>query len=59
MRPVVLILGILIALMGTVFGLQGAGLLPTAFMIGPVWIAIGSGVALVGIAVAAFGAWKG
>ncbi len=59
MRPILMILGILIVLVGTVFALQGAGLMPTDFMIGPTWIAIGSGVALVGVVLAAFGVKTG
>ncbi len=55
MRPILMILGILIILVGTVFALQGAGLIPTTFMIGPAWIAIGSGVAVVGLGFAALG----
>jgi hypothetical protein len=41
--------------MGLVFALQGAGFLPTTFMIGPAWIAIGSVVAVVGLGLAVFG----
>ncbi|MEE9197027.1 MAG: hypothetical protein V3U45_02690 [bacterium] len=55
MRPILLIPGVLILLMGLVFALQGAGFLPTDFMNGPAWIAIGSGVAIVGLGLAAFG----
>ncbi len=59
MRPILMILGILIVLVGTVFALQGAGLIPTTFMIGPAWIAIGSVVAVVGLGFAALGLRKG
>ncbi len=55
MRPILVILGILILLVGTVIALQGAGLIPTTFMIGPAWIAIGSVVAVGGVGFAAFG----
>lgn len=44
-----MIAGLLIALMGTVWALQGAYLVPATFMRGPEWIAIGGVVALVGL----------
>ncbi len=59
MRPILLIPGVFILLMGLVFALQGAGFLATDFMIGPAWIAIGSGVAIVGLGLAAFGLRSG
>ena len=59
MRPILVIPGVLILLMGVVFALQGAGVLPTTFMSGPIWIAIGSGVALIGLGLTAFGVRTG
>lgn len=48
MRLFLLIGGVLVGLMGAVWALQGAWLLPATFMRGPEWIAIGSMVAAVG-----------
>ena len=44
------IAGIVVTLMGVAWALQGAYILPATFMRGPEWIAIGSGVALAGLA---------
>jgi hypothetical protein len=59
MRPILVVPGVLILIMGVVFALQGAGLVPTTFMIGPIWIAIGSGVAVVGVVLTAWGSRTG
>jgi len=58
MRPILVIIGIVLALLGTVWALQGAYVLPATFMQGPEWIAIGSAVALGGILLAVMGARK-
>lgn len=47
---VLLIVGLVVALMGTLWAMQGAYLIPATFMRGPDWIAIGLGVAAVGVA---------
>ncbi len=49
MRLYRFIAGILIALMGAVWALQGAWLLPASFMRGPEWILIGGAVAVFGL----------
>lgn len=48
MRIGLLIAGALILLMGVVWALQGAWILPATFMRGPEWIAYGSALAAVG-----------
>lgn len=57
MRPVFVAIGVIVLLMGAVWALQGAYVLPATFMRGPEWIAIGGGVALVGLAVTGVG-WR-
>lgn len=57
MRPVFVAVGVIVLLMGAVWALQGAYVLPATFMRGPEWIAIGGGVALVGLAVTGLG-WR-
>ena len=57
MKPVLVIVGIIVVLMGAVWALQGAWLLPATFMRGPLWVGIGGAVALVGLLVAVFG-WR-
>jgi len=54
-RPVLVIIGLIILLMGAVWALQGAYFLPATFMRGPEWIAIGGVVAIVGLVLAFFG----
>lgn len=49
MRLLLFIGGFLLALMGLVWALQGAWVLPATFMRGPEWIGIGSFVAAVGL----------
>lgn len=58
MRPVLVIPGALVLVMGVVFALQGAGYVPTTFMVGTTWIVIGSVVALLGLALVLFGALR-
>ncbi|TLZ50367.1 MAG: hypothetical protein E6K18_07295 [Methanobacteriota archaeon] len=55
MRPVLVIIGLIVVLMGATWALQGAYLLPATFMRGPEWIAIGGGVAILGLLIAIFG----
>lgn len=55
MRPVLVILGVVILLIGIGFALQGAYIIPATFMRGPEWIAIGIGVAVVGAVVLLMG----
>lgn len=55
MKPVLVVLGLIIIIMGIAWALQGAGYLPTSFMTGTPWVAIGSGVAVGGGFLAAFG----
>ncbi|TLZ80791.1 MAG: hypothetical protein E6K05_07600 [Methanobacteriota archaeon] len=56
MRMIAVIIGVLIALAGVVWALQGIGVMPGSFMSNnPPWIWIGAGTALFGIVLAAFG----
>lgn len=57
MRPLFVVVGIIVLLMGTVWALQGAYLLPATFMRGSTWVGIGIGVAGVGLLVATLG-WR-
>lgn len=57
MRPLLVVVGIIVLLMGAVWALQGAYLLPATFMRGPSWIGIGAAVAVVGLLVAIYG-WR-
>lgn len=56
MRPIFIIVGAILALLGTGFALQGAYVIPATFMRGPEWIAIGAAVALGRLLLAAKGA---
>ena len=55
MRPVLLVVGAIILLMGVAYALQGAHILPATFMRGPEWIAIGAAVAGFGVAIVFLG----
>ena len=56
MRLILVLLGALIALAGTVWALQGVGVILGSFMSNnPSWIWIGAGTALVGLGLVAFG----
>ncbi len=55
MRPILVVVGIIVLLMGAVWALQGAYVLPATFMRGNTWIAIGAGVAVFGIVIAFLG----
>ena len=53
MRTLVLVVGILVALAGAVFALQGAGILPGSYMTGDrLWLVIGMVMVPVGLAMA-------
>jgi len=54
-RPVLVIAGVIVLLMGLVWALQGAYVLPATFMRGAEWIAIGGGVSLLGLVLAWWG----
>lgn len=55
-RVLAVVLGVLITLAGTVWSLQGVGLIPGSFMSNnPTWIWIGAATAIVGLALLAFG----
>ena len=58
-RRLVVAAGVVVILMGAVWALQGAYIIPATFMRGPSWIAIGSVVALVGLAVTILGLQRG
>ncbi len=55
-RPVLIVLGLIALLMGVVWALQGAWVLPATFMRGDAWIGIGSAVAFAGLVITALGA---
>jgi len=49
MRPIFVVLGLIVVLLGVAWALQGAYILPASFMRGPEWIAIGTAVASGGV----------
>ena len=49
MRVVLFVVGLIVALNGAVWALQGAYVVPATFMRGPEWIAIGATVFAVGL----------
>lgn len=55
MKPVLVVPGVVLFLVGLVWALQGADVLPTTVMTGTPWIVIGSVVAFAGVALAAAG----
>ena len=60
MRWALFILGILMILMGTVWMLQGVGILPGSVMTGdPFWARVGSGLMVGGLVVCGLGLWLG
>ncbi|OGS49788.1 MAG: hypothetical protein A3K65_03275 [Euryarchaeota archaeon RBG_16_68_12] len=59
MRPLLVVVGVIVFLMGLVWALQGAYVLPATFMRGDSWVAIGAVVAIAGFLVSAFGARSG
>ena len=57
MRWIVIVIGVVLALFGTVWLLQGLSILPGTFMRGSqLWVIIGGAVALVGLALVVTGA---
>ena len=58
MRVLITGFGGIVFLMGVVFALQGADLLPTTFMRGRTWIGIGAAIAIVGLLAIFFGLRK-
>jgi hypothetical protein len=58
MRIILVAIGIVLALFGALWTLQGFGIAPGTFMYkNPTWIVIGLLAALVGVAIAVFG-WR-
>jgi hypothetical protein len=56
MRVIVVVIGILVALAGTVWALQGVGMVLGSFMSNnPTWIWIGAATAVIGLGLAVFG----
>lgn len=52
--------GIVMILMGTVWMLQGVGILPGSVMTGdPFWARVGSGLMIAGLAICGLGLWLG
>lgn len=58
MRVLITGFGGIVFLMGAVFALQGANVLPTTFMRGQTWIGIGAAIAIIGLLVLFFGLRK-
>ena len=57
-RQLLVVFGVLIALGGAVWALQGAGVIGGSFMSNnPTWIGIGAATVVVGAALAAVGLW--
>lgn len=60
MRPILVVVGGLIVLMGIVFALQGVGVIPGSFMSNnPPWVLIGAATAAVGLVLAVVGIRSG
>jgi hypothetical protein len=58
MRIILIAVGIVLALFGALWTLQGLGIAPGSFMYkNPTWIVIGLVAVLIGLAIAAFG-WR-
>ncbi len=49
MRPLFVVVGVIVLLMGAGWALQGAYVIPATFMRGPGWIGIGAALAAVGL----------
>jgi uncharacterized membrane protein len=60
MRPILVVVGLLIVLMGVVWAFQGLGVIPGSFMSNnPPWIGIGATTAAVGFVLAFVGIRSG
>lgn len=58
MRPILVVLGLLVALAGSVWTLQGIGVIRGSFMSNnPTWVGIGAVTVVVGVGLVAFGLW--
>ena len=55
MRPLYIVVGFIVFLLGIGWALQGAYFLPSTLMRGPEWVGIGGAVALLGLALALLG----
>jgi len=55
MRPLYIVVGSVVFLLGIGWALQGAYILPATFMRGPEWVGIGGAVAIFGVALAILG----
>ncbi|OGS47726.1 MAG: hypothetical protein A3K66_02320 [Euryarchaeota archaeon RBG_16_67_27] len=55
MRPLLVVVGVVVGLLGAAWALQGAYLLPATFMRGPEWVGIGAVTAGVGVLLAVLG----
>lgn len=60
MQRALFVLGVIAILIGTVWMLQGVGILPGSVMTGdPFWARVGSGLMLGGLAICGLGLWLG
>lgn len=60
MTRTLLIIGIIVILIGTIWMLQGVGILPGSVMTGdPFWARVGSGMMIGGLVLAGLGYWLG
>src|SRR5205823_13290777 len=60
MRPILVVVGVLIVLMGVIWALQGLGVIPGSFMSNsPPWIGIGAATAVVGVVLSIAGIRSG
>lgn len=60
MRRALLVLGVILILIGTIWMLQGVGILPGSVMTGdPFWARVGSGLMIAGLALGGLGLWLG
>lgn len=59
MKKIVLVLGLVLMVMGSVWALQGLNILPGTFMRGdPLWVGVGSAVAMIGLLVLGYGYYE-
>jgi hypothetical protein len=58
-KKIVLVLGLVLMVMGSVWALQGLNILPGTFMRGdPLWVGVGSAVAMIGLLVLGYGYYE-